>query len=27
MPPQGWRPDPSWQPAPEGWQWWVPVWD
>ncbi|WP_143728498.1 hypothetical protein [Micromonospora cremea] len=21
------RPDPSWKPAPGGWQWWVPVWD
>jgi collagen type III alpha len=27
VPPPGWRPDPSWPSAPEGWQWWVPVWD
>jgi collagen type III alpha len=27
IPPPGWRPDPAWTAAPEGWQWWVPVWD
>jgi collagen type III alpha len=27
VPPPGWRPDPTWKPVPEGWQWWVPVWD
>ncbi|MFG3701801.1 HIRAN domain-containing protein [Micromonospora sp. NPDC047620] len=26
-PPPGWRPDPSWSVAPDGWQWWVPVWE
>jgi hypothetical protein len=26
VPPAGWRPDPSWPVAPDGWQWWVPVW-
>ncbi|SIQ83569.1 HIRAN domain-containing protein [Micromonospora avicenniae] len=26
-PPPGWRPDPSWPAAPEGWQWWIPVWE
>ncbi|GAA1851090.1 HIRAN domain-containing protein [Asanoa iriomotensis] len=27
VPPPGWRPDPSWPIAPDGWQWWSPVWD
>ncbi|SCL26143.1 hypothetical protein GA0070624_3246 [Micromonospora rhizosphaerae] len=26
IPPAGWQPDPSWPLAPDGWQWWVPVW-
>jgi collagen type III alpha len=26
-PPPGWQPDPSWPAAPDGWQWWVPVWE
>ncbi|RAO30070.1 hypothetical protein ONO86_05622 [Micromonospora noduli] len=26
-PPPEWRPDASWPAAPEGWQWWVPVWE
>lgn len=25
-PPPGWRPEPNWPVAPEGWQWWVPIW-
>jgi collagen type III alpha len=27
IPPAGWQPDPSWPAAPDGWQWWVPVWE
>lgn len=27
IPPVGWQPDPSWPVAPDGWQWWVPVWE
>jgi hypothetical protein len=23
VPPAGWQPDPSWPPAPHGWQFWV----
>jgi collagen type III alpha len=26
IPPEGWQPDPSWPVAPDGWQWWAPVW-
>lgn len=27
IPQPGWRPDPAWPAPPEGWQWWIPVWD